>query len=49
MANEKQEARPDRKGPDWSSRRAASIKLALVFGALALVVYLVAIWKFRPI
>ncbi|MFN3543503.1 MAG: hypothetical protein ACK4UX_01425 [Thiobacillus sp.] len=49
MNNETDEERPDRKDPAWSRRRATSIKLAWAFGALALIVYLVAIWKLRPI
>lgn len=49
MRDEPNEDRPEESDADSSRRRATSVKLAWVFGVLALVVYLVAIWKLRPI
>lgn len=37
-----------RDDPEWARRRATSIKLALVFGAVAVLVFVLALWKFRP-
>jgi len=38
----------NRDNPEWARRRTTSIRLALLFGALAVLVFVLAIWKFRP-
>ena len=34
---------------EWTRRRASNLSLALVFGGVALVLFLIAIWKYRPL
>jgi hypothetical protein len=38
----------NRDDPEWARRRATSVRLALVFGLVAVLVFVLAIWKFRP-
>ena len=34
---------------EWTRRRAANVRLGLIFGGVALVLFLIAIWKYRPL
>jgi hypothetical protein len=38
----------NRDDPEWARRRAASIRLAWMFGGVAVLVFVLALWKFRP-
>ena len=34
---------------EWARRRKANVQLGLAFGALAIALFLVALWKYRPL
>ena len=34
---------------EWQRRKAASARLGLVIGAMAVVLFLLSIWKYRPL
>jgi len=34
--------------PEWANRSAANIRLAMLLGGLAVLVFVLALWKFRP-
>lgn len=38
----------NRDDPEWTRRRATSVRLALVFGLVAVLVFALVLWKFRP-
>lgn len=38
----------NRDDPEWARRHASSVRLALLFGAVAVLVFALALWKFRP-
>jgi hypothetical protein len=38
----------NRDDPEWARRHAANVRLALAFGAIAVLVFALALWKFRP-
>ena len=40
--------RMNRDEPEWARRRSANIRLAVLFGVMALLVFVLALWKFRP-
>ncbi len=39
---------PGRDDPEWARRRASNVRLALLFGGVAALVFVLALWKFRP-
>ena len=49
------QAKPSRAQPpvvtaaEWERRKAGNLRLALVFGGVAVALFLLALWKFRPI
>jgi hypothetical protein len=34
---------------EWTRRRATNVRLGLVLGGVVLVLFLIAIWKYRPL
>lgn len=40
---------PHTEKADWDARRAASRRLGWIFGGLAFALFLIALWKYRPI
>lgn len=34
---------------EWAARRASNVRLGLILGAVVLALFLIAIWKYRPI
>ncbi len=39
---------PGRDDPEWTRRRASNVRLAVLLGGIALLVFVLALWKFRP-
>ncbi len=35
--------------PEWTRRRATNVRLGLILGGVVLVMFLIAIWKYRPL
>lgn len=33
----------------WAQRRRANVRLGVLFGAIALVIFLASLWKYRPL
>jgi len=38
----------NRDDPEWTRRHASSVRLAWVFGAVAVLVFVLALWNLRP-
>ncbi len=47
MATESKEPRSDQ--DEWARRRASSVRLGLILGGVALALFLISIWKYRPL
>jgi hypothetical protein len=47
MSSSKQAPRAD--SEEWVRRRANNVRLGLVLGGVVLVLFLIALWKYRPL
>jgi len=49
MAAEKENAPAQADAQEWASRRKNNVRLAYVMGAIAVALFLLSIWKYRPL
>lgn len=47
MASEPKDPRNDQ--DEWARRRASSVRLGLILGGVAVALFLISIWKYRPL
>lgn len=47
--NETPDQRPLADSPEWAGRRKNNLKLGLALGGFVLAIFLLAIWKYRPV
>lgn len=47
MASESTDRRTDQ--DEWARRRASSVRLGLILGGIAVALFLISIWKYRPL
>ena len=40
---------PDPNSDEWANRRPNNVRLGLILGGVVLVLFLIAIWKYRPL
>ena len=43
------DAKPGLDDAEWARRRRANVRLGLLFGGIALLIFLASLWKYRPL